>query len=135
MQLSLKGLLILLSILPALVADQPNIITVMVDDLGWNHHSVSKAAMGEHIEFYKTPNLERLAAGGLSFTHAYMQPNCAPTRAAMLSGQYPARIHNDVWNVWNLNRVQKREKVRYKGPKQTEEVAPEAITLAEALLC
>jgi arylsulfatase A-like enzyme len=112
---------------------QPNIITIMVDDLGWNHISAMGPTLGTGVQFYKTPNIERLANGGLSFTHAYMQPNCAPTRAAMLSGQYPARIHNDVYNVWNLNRTSKKEQVRFRGPEQTEDVAPEAITLAEAL--
>jgi len=112
---------------------QPNIITIMVDDLGWNHISAMGPTMGTGVQFYQTPNIERLANGGLSFTHAYMQPNCAPTRAAMLSGQYPARIHNDVYNVWDLNRTIKKEQVRFRGPEQTEDVAPEAITLAEAL--
>jgi arylsulfatase A-like enzyme len=67
----------------------------MVDDLGWNHIGVEQGTMGTHGQQYVTPHLARLATEGLSFTHAYAQPNCAPTRAAMLSGQYPARIHND----------------------------------------
>ena len=60
--------------------------------------------MGTHSGEYLTPNIAKLAKNGLSFTHAYMQPNCAPTRAAILSGQYPARINNDVYVVGNLNR-------------------------------
>lgn len=110
---------------------QPNIIIYMVDDLGWNHISAAKATMGTHKEFYHTPNIEKLARNGVTFTHAYQQPNCAPTRAAMLSGQYPARIHNDVYNVNDLNRSKKD--VRFRGPEQSEDVAPEAITIAEAL--
>ena len=84
--------------------DQPNIIIYMVDDLGWNHIGVDQVTMGTHEKQYVTPHLARLADEGLSFTHAYAQPNCAPTRAAMLSGQYPARIHNNVYVVGNLNR-------------------------------
>ncbi len=123
-----------------LSAEQPNIIVYMVDDLGWNHISANAATMGTHSENYRTPHLEKLAAEGLSFTHAYAQPNCAPTRAAMLSGQYPARIHNDVYVVNNLSRFNNnakkgftRKTAAFIPPKQTEDVAPEAVTIAEAM--
>ena len=49
-------------------ADQPNIIIYMVDDLGWNHISASQVTMGTHGKQYRTPQLERLAEEGLSFT-------------------------------------------------------------------
>jgi arylsulfatase A-like enzyme len=110
---------------------QPNIIIYMVDDLGWNHVSAAKATMGTHKGVYHTPNIEKLARNGVSFTHAYQQPNCAPTRAAMLTGQYPARIHNDVYNVGDLNRSKKN--APFRGPEQSEDVAPESTTIAEAL--
>lgn len=117
--------------------DQPNIIIYMVDDLGWNHIGVDAVTMGTHPKQYVTPHLAQLAKEGLSFTHAYAQPNCAPTRAAMLSGQYPARIHNDVYVVGNLNRNGRggisKEDAKFFGPKQTEDVAANAITIAEAL--
>jgi hypothetical protein len=80
---------------------QPNIIIYMVDDLGWNHISVDASTMGTYGRQYVTPHLANLAKEGLSFTHAYAQPNCAPTRAAMLSGQYPARIHRPNSSVRN----------------------------------
>ena len=55
----------------------------------------------------------------------------------MLSGQYPARIHNDVYVVGNLNRNGKggisKAKAKFIGPKQSEDVAASAITIAEAL--
>lgn len=116
---------------------QPNIVIYMADDLGWNHIGVEQGTMGTHGQQYVTPHLARLAKEGLSFTHAYAQPNCAPTRAAMLSGQYPARIHNDVYVVGNLNRNGKggisKEKAKFIGPKQSQDVAAKAITIAEAL--
>lgn len=121
-------------------AKQPNIILYMVDDLGWNHISASEVTMGTHGSQYRTPHLEQLAKEGLSFTHAYAQPNCAPTRAAMLSGQYPARIHNDVYVVQSLSRFSKgkkkgfsKEEAKFVPQKQTNDVAPEAVTIAEAL--
>ena len=60
----------------------------------------------------------------------------------MLSGQYPARIHNDVYVVGSLSRFSKgkgrgkgitREKAKFIPQKQTEDVAPEAVTIAEAM--
>ncbi len=118
-------------------SDQPNIIIFMVDDLGWNHIGVDAPTMGTHDKRYVTPNLAKFAEQGLSFTHAYAQPNCAPTRAAMLSGQYPARIHNGVYVVGNLNRNGRggisKEKAKFVGPDQSEDVAAEAVTIAEAL--
>jgi len=118
-------------------AGQPNIIIYMVDDLGWNHIGVDQVTMGTHGKQYVTPHLAQLAKQGLSFTHAYAQPNCAPTRAAMLTGQYPARVHNDVYVVGNLNRNGKggisKARARFLGPKQSQDVAPQAVTIAEAL--
>ena len=116
---------------------QPNIVILMVDDLGWNHISAAQATMGTHDKAYYTPNLEKLAKGGLSFTHAYAQPNCAPTRAAMLSGQYPARVNNNVYVVGNLNRngrggISKAD-AHFVGPQQSNDVSADAITIAEAL--
>ncbi len=116
---------------------QPNLIIYMVDDLGWNHIGTKTGTMGTAPAKYVTPHIDQLAKDGLSFTHAYAQPNCAPTRAAMLSGQYPARIHNDVYVVGHLNRNGRggisKEAAKFIGPKQTEDVAAEAITIAEAL--
>jgi len=117
--------------------DQPNIVIYMIDDLGWNQISASKATMGTHTEEFLTPNITKLAKNGLSFTHAYMQPNCAPSRAAILSGQYPARVNNGVYVVGNLNRNKapgiSKQEAKFKGPKQNQDVAAAGVTIAEAL--
>ena len=116
---------------------QPNLIVYMIDDLGWNQISAKQATMGTHTGSFITPNIEKIANHGLSFTHAYTQPNCAPSRAAMLSGQYPARINNGVYVVNSLNRNKKpgitKEQAQFKGPDQRQDVAGEAVTIAEAL--
>jgi len=66
---------------------QPNILFLLIDDLGWK----DLGCYGS--EFYETPNLDRLAAEGLRFTDAYAScPVCSPTRASILSGKYPARV-------------------------------------------
>ena len=118
-------------------AEKPNIIILMADDLGWNHVGVSESTCGTALAMYQTPNVAQLAGKGVSFPFAYAQPNCAPTRAAMLTGQYAPRRYNDIYVVGNLNRNGRggisKEKAKFKGPPQHEDVGTEAITIAESL--
>lgn len=66
---------------------QPNIITILIDDLGWRDLTCYGSS------FYETPHLDRLAAEGMRFTDAYAScPVCSPTRASLMSGKYPARV-------------------------------------------
>ncbi len=76
--------------------DKPNIIFIMVDDLGPEWVSCYGA---DDIE---TPAIDALAAGGMRFTNAYSMPKCTPTRATLLTGQYPFR-HGWV-NHWDVPR-------------------------------
>lgn len=86
-------------------SSQPNIILIMADDLGWSDTSNGLTNLGNPSDFYETPTLERLAVEGMAFTNAYTSgPNCAPTRAAMLTGQYATRPTNNVYQVGDLNR-------------------------------
>lgn len=70
----------------------PNIIIILADDLGWSELGCySNRNDGSH--FNETPNLDRLAAGGMRFTQAYATaPVCTPTRIALMTGQHPARV-------------------------------------------
>ena len=69
-----------------------NIVLVLVDDLGWTDLGI----MGS--SFYQTPNIDRLAREGMRFTNAYAAATvCSPTRASILTGQYPARLHVTDW--------------------------------------
>lgn len=66
----------------------PNIVLIMADDLGWRDLS----CMGS--KYYETPAIDQLAKEGLLFTNAYSAaPVCAPTRAALMTGKSPARLH------------------------------------------
>ena len=66
---------------------RPNIVFVLADDLGWSE----LGCYGNR--FNETPNLDRLASEGMRFTHAYAAaPVCSPYRAALLTGQTPARL-------------------------------------------
>ena len=59
----------------------PNIVLIYADDLGWRDLSVQGST------YYETPNIDRLAEEGMRFTDAYANaPNCAPSRAALISG-------------------------------------------------
>ena len=69
-------------------SEKPNIVFILADDLGWHQLGAYGSA------FYETPNLDRLAAGGIRFTNAYAAaPVCSPTRASIMTGKYPARLH------------------------------------------
>jgi arylsulfatase A-like enzyme len=64
-----------------------NIVFILADDLGW-----SDTTLYGTTRLYQTPNLERLAARGMTFSRAYANsPLCSPTRASILTGQTPAR--------------------------------------------
>jgi uncharacterized sulfatase len=66
---------------------KPNIVVILADDLGWADLPV----YGNR--FNEAPNLTRLAEEGMRFTDAYAAgPVCSPTRASLMSGQYPARV-------------------------------------------
>ncbi len=67
--------------------DPLNIVFILADDLGW-----SDTTLYGTTRLYQTPNLERLAARGMTFSRAYANsPLCSPTRASILTGQTPAR--------------------------------------------
>ena len=67
---------------------RPNIVWLLVDDMGWGDPGVygGGAAIGA-----ATPNMDRLAYEGLKLTSAYSQPTCTPTRSAILTGRLPVR--------------------------------------------
>ena len=71
---------------------QPNIIFILADDWGWTDWQQNGQTTGS--SFYETPNLNTLAQQGMSFSQAYAQPLCSPSRAALMTGKYPgARLH------------------------------------------
>ncbi|MDQ8192281.1 sulfatase [Roseibacillus persicicus] len=84
----LKSLLVSLAgISLASGAPRPNIVFIVADDLGW----MDTAVYGS--KYYETPAIDALAQKGIRFTEAYSaSPLCSPTRASLLTGQYPGRI-------------------------------------------
>ena len=69
------------------VALRPNILFILADDLGWGD-------VGFHGAKIHTPVLDRLAREGVELTQHYVNPQCSPTRSALLSGRYASRLDN-----------------------------------------
>ncbi|QDU60595.1 Arylsulfatase [Planctomycetes bacterium Pan216] len=106
-------------------SEQPNILIVYADDLGWK----DPAFMGS--DFYETPHLDRLAKEGIVFSDAYScAANCAPARACLLSGQYSPR--HEIYNVGTRPRG-KAEHRRLEHIEGTKNLRQDIVTWAEAL--
>ena len=78
----LLAVLCLVALLPATAAPRPNVIFLMVDDLGWTDFGCYGS------DYYETPNIDKLAASGMKFTDGYAACTvCSPTRASLMTGK------------------------------------------------
>ena len=103
-------------------AGPPNIVFLLVDDLG----AMDIAAFNPDT-FYETPNIDRLAAGGVRFTRGYAaNPVCSPTRFSIMTGRYPTR-------VGATNYFAGRREERFAPALLHDRMPLEEYTLAEAL--
>ena len=104
---------------------RPNVVVILADDLGWTDLGVQGS------KFYRTPNIDRLAAQGLRFTSAYANaPNCAPSRASMLTGLYTPR--HGVYTVASSERGKSRDRKLIPTPNTTT-LDTGFVTIAEIL--
>ena len=112
-------------------ADRPNIVFFFIDDLGWTDLSFMYDHLDRKERYYETPRIDALAAGGMTFTNAYANaPNCAPSRACLLTGQYTPR--HGIFTVGDPRRGNHRH--RKLEPIENETVlAPDFLTWAEVL--
>jgi arylsulfatase A len=103
---------------------RPNVILVVIDDMGW-------ADLGCYgSKFHKTPNIDRLASGGVRFTNGYAAcPVCSPTRAAIMTGKWPARLHLTDWLPGRPDLPAQR----LARPDFSQQLPLEEVTLAEVL--
>lgn len=117
---------ILLASASAVCAQRPHILCIMTDDQGWMDLGCQENPV------LQTPRLDELASQGVRFTNAYAAaPVCSPTRAALITGLAPARLHitqhgADGKQFWPDNR-------RIQPPTTKAELAHETTTLAERL--
>lgn len=73
-------------------SNRPNFVFLLVDDMGWGDLS----CYGD--TFHETPHIDKLAREGMKFTSAYAgAPVCSPSRASIMTGQAPARLHLTEW--------------------------------------
>ncbi len=102
---------------------KPNIVLFLADDLGWT----GLRSFGS--DFYETPNLDRLAGNGVSFTSAYSACTvCSPTRASIMTGMYPAKLR-----LTDFIAGQHRPYAQMRVPEWTKGLDPRHVTIAEAL--
>jgi arylsulfatase A-like enzyme len=98
-----------------------NFVFILADDMGWNQVGYLNS------NFYETPILDSLARSGIYFTNAYAAaPTCSPSRASILTGKYPARLHLTEYipgdpYPW----------ARLQTPKMTDRLPLEEVTIAE----
>lgn len=116
---------------------KPNIVFIFADDLGWADISTGNTNKNSGSKVYETPVIDKLASQGMSFTNAYTNQNCAPSRAALISGQYPTGVDNQVYNVGSLKRQDKRTKgfpnVLIEPFKQKKVIAEDGINIFDVL--
>lgn len=109
------------------VQDPPNIVLIVVDDLGW----MDLGCQGS--TFYETPNIDRLAATGMRFTDAYANcPVCSPSRAALMTGRYPGRV-GFTGHITAIRRHRYRPHGRIIPPEDYLFLRHEEVTIAEEL--
>jgi len=122
----MRHLLPLLAFAAAASAAQPNIVFILADDMGWN----DPAFAGNR--FVDTPHLDKLAREGVVFTEACASaPNCAPTRACLLTGQYAPR--HGVYTVVDDRHTPGSPHHKLLAADSREAMPTESLTLAEAL--
>lgn len=96
-------------------ADAPDVIVILFDDLGFSHLN----CFGSDLV---TPNIDRLAAGGLRYTNFHVTPLCSPTRAALLTGRNHHTVGMRGIANWNTG-----------YPHMTGRISEHATTMAEVL--
>ncbi len=104
---------------------RPNIVLIMADDLGYT----DVACFGS--KYYETPNIDRLAAQGMRLTNHHMHQNCAPTRAALMSGQYSPRT--GIYTVGNIHRFENSASRPLRSVDNVTDLPLDRVTLAQTV--
>ena len=112
-------------------AAPPNVVLFLIDDLGWTDVGFMYDELGRSQRYYETPHIDQLAGESMMFTSAYANgPNCAPSRASLMSGCYTPR--HGIFTVGDPKRGNHRH--RQLEPIENETVlADHFVTIAEAL--
>jgi arylsulfatase A len=122
------GALLLLALLCASIAParQPNVVLILIDDMGWR----DPGFVGN--KYIETPNIDKLAREGAIFSQCYASaPNCAPTRACLLTGQYTPR--HGVYTVVDDRYAPGQPHMKVLSTKGNDEIPDKTVTIAESL--
>ncbi|MFN7340096.1 MAG: sulfatase [Opitutia bacterium] len=105
---------------------RPNIVVVLMDDMGWRDTGFAGN------RFIETPHLDRFAQEGVRFSQCYASaPNCAPSRACLLTGQYTPR--HGVYTVLDERYAPGQPHMRVMSTRGSDELPTRTTNLAEAL--
>lgn len=127
-----SGLSVTLPVMTATPVSKPNIIILTADDLGWNDISSAIGTDNRGSKNHQTPNIDRFFTQSKVFTRAYTQQNSAPTRAALLTGEYA--IRTGVFNVESLERgISDPNSTIIIPPAQNNNINAATVTFAETL--
>lgn len=120
--------LFLLFNLSTALADKPNVLFILADDLGWRDLSI------EGSTFYESPNIDRIAKSGMRFTRGYAACQvCSPSRAAIMTGKAPARLKITDW-IGAAEEEGWKRNTKLLPPKYNHHLPHEDVSLAEAFL-
>ncbi len=114
--------------------DAPNFIVILTDDQGWGTTSIrlDPRIKESASDYFRTPNMERIANAGMRFTQAYSaHPNCSPSRAALLTGISPAAMHMS--DIVDRNSGRLYEGNRLNPPQHVNKLDSELSTIPELL--
>lgn len=112
----------------AIAANRPNVVFILVDDMGWKDLGTYGSS------FYETPNIDKLAARGMKFTDAYAScPVCSPSRASIMTGQYPVHTGITDWIPGAQNIIGPRPNLKLIQPPLAVNLATNEVTIAQAL--
>lgn len=121
--MNLTGILVGVGLANVSLAKAPNVVLILVDDLGW----ADVGAYGSDL--HQTPHVDRLAHEGMLFTDAYAACHvCSPTRSSIMTGKYPGRSNVTDWITGH-----NKPFAKLATPDWTQEMRPEEVTLAEEL--
>jgi len=123
---SLVHFLCLFFALPLHASDQPNFIFILIDDMGWKDVGFAGSNLAP------TPNIDALAKKGLIFKQAYASaPNCAPSRACLMTGQYPPRT--EIYTVLDERHTPGSPQQKIMAAESKSELPSNTLTLADIL--
>lgn len=116
--------------------EKPNIIFVLADDLGYmdvNAYATKTLGVPASKQFYETPNIDKLSSEGITFSQAYANPLCSPTRSSIITGKYAAKLGFMTATAGNASTFYNRGETPPKGFLEQDAMWGDKIDIQQAL--